>query len=89
MADPARPVRIAYDCTLHRPGCPILQAALGGEPMVADVFPVQSWLLAPTPDMHLYEATATQLLELVMMAEQARVTSAGEQRRNRYRLRHD
>jgi len=60
---------VAFDCSSRRPGCPILQANLGGLPSVASVFPDESWLLAPTPGLRLYRADLDQLAQLVLMTQ--------------------
>jgi hypothetical protein len=63
-------VKIAYDAKLKRPGCVLLQATLGcAEPNLAGLFPVNSWLLAPTPDLRAYPVTDAQLLKLIRMAK--------------------
>jgi hypothetical protein len=52
-ADPN--VKIAFDCKLRKPGCVIVQAMFGADNSLAgQLFNVESWLLAPTPDMHVY-----------------------------------
>lgn len=58
-------MRIAYDGMLRRPGCVLLQAAMGGDVAAAELFPVETWLLAPTPDMAVYTVTREQLTKLV------------------------
>lgn len=45
----------AYDAILMRPGCVPLQAALGGNIATANRFPIESWLLTPTPSLRLYD----------------------------------
>jgi len=60
-------MKIAYDTKLMRPGCAIIQSALGGSPVVKKVFPTDTWLEAPTPDMHLYEVNEEQLEQLIKM----------------------
>ena len=60
-------MKIAYDITLMRPGCAIIQSALGGSPEVKTVFPAETWLTMPTPDMRLYEVNEEQLKQLVEM----------------------
>jgi hypothetical protein len=59
--------RIAFDTKLRRPGCVLIQTALGGDvpqALFASLFPAESWVLAPTPDMQVYEATDDQLARL-------------------------
>ena len=63
-------MKIAYDTKLMRPGCVLLQAPLGcTAPNLADLFPVNSWLLAPTPDLRVFPVTDAQLLKLIRMAK--------------------
>ena len=50
----AKPARFAfvYDCTLKRPACVLLQAAMGGSTYeLWRFFDESSWLLEPTPGM--------------------------------------
>ena len=58
-------MKIAYDIKLLRPGCTLLQAAMGGDPLIAHEFDTEDWLLAPTEDMRMYEITKEQLKILV------------------------
>lgn len=62
--------RIVFDCKLIRPGCVILQAGMGGDPALAHVFPVETWLVHPTPDMKVYELDDIQLQKLIEMVSQ-------------------
>lgn len=64
-------MKIVFDVKLKRPGCALLQAAYGGTPGIHRYFPVETWLLAPTPDMAAYEATPEQLEKLVTMSKLA------------------
>lgn len=62
-------MKIAYDAKLKRPGCVLLQASFGCvEPNLADLFPIDSWLLAPTPDLRVYSLKEDQLSKLVKLA---------------------
>jgi hypothetical protein len=54
-------LRIAFDITLMRPGCALLQAAYQCGPHLADLFPVDIWLLSPTADLKVYNIERTQL----------------------------
>ena len=60
---PTVTVTIAYDLDEQRPGCVLIQAAMGAsissDALIA--FPTESWLLAPTPAMRLFEVTPHQL----------------------------
>lgn len=60
---------IVYDPKLKRPGCVLLQAAMGGNERAANRFPSESWLLYPTPDMGRFKVTPGQLDYLVALAE--------------------
>lgn len=53
--------KIAFDIEQMKPGCVLLQAALGCQSSIAHRFPVESWLLAPTPGLKVYEITDEQL----------------------------
>ncbi len=41
-----------------------LQGAAGASPGIANEFPSETWLLAPTPNMGLFEVTDEQLEKL-------------------------
>ena len=62
-------MKIAYDIILMRPGCAILQAALGGSPEIKTLFPTETWLQAPTEDMKVYEVSQEQLKQLVKISK--------------------
>ena len=65
---------IVFDTRLRRPGCVLLQAAKGGTVPAFDFqkfFPTETWLLAPTPDMHTFMVTEEQLPQLSAMAHAA------------------
>lgn len=56
-------MKIAYDCTLRRPGCVILQAVMGCDAAGRELsmrFDSKLWLVAPTPDLKLYDCTPEQ-----------------------------
>lgn len=55
----------AFDFKLMRPGCVLLQAAMGcfkedGSNPALD-FPNESWLLAPTPDLKAYSIATEEM----------------------------
>lgn len=55
---------LVYDLDLLRPGCVLLQAALGGTvpPAVfSDLFDAADWILGPTPGLKLYQVTQPEL----------------------------
>lgn len=52
--------KVVIDVKQRRPGCVLLQAALGGDSGIVSTFPADSWLLAPTDDMRLIEGTPEQ-----------------------------
>lgn len=62
-------MKIAFDIELMRPGCALLQAAMGCGTSIAHHFPVESWVLTPTPGLKVYEITEHQLPKLVAMVE--------------------
>jgi hypothetical protein len=63
---------IAYDCKLKRPGCVLIQAAMATIPsgLIHQYFDADSWLVAPTPDMHVYPITLEQLPALAAKTQQ-------------------
>lgn len=61
---------IAYDVELMRPGCSIVQAALGADSSVADHFDTKYWLTHPTDGMKCYTVTPEQLRILVKKTEE-------------------
>ena len=70
-------MKIAYDTKLMRPGCALIQAAMGGAPNeVVMKFPLQSWIEGVTPDMGLIEVTSEQLEKLIKMTEEHCVESS-------------
>lgn len=58
-------MRLAFDIKKMRPGCVLIAAALGADPMASRRFPTKSWLLSPTPDMRVYETTEVQMGQLI------------------------
>ena len=58
-------MKIAFDTKEMKPGCAIIQAVYGGDLGIANRFPVESWLIHPTPDMATYEIPPEQLDYLV------------------------
>lgn len=54
-------MKVAFDTTLMRPGCAIVQAALGCDPAIANEFDPAKWLTYPSDDMGVYEITDEQL----------------------------
>lgn len=65
-------VIIAYDKTLMRPACALLQVMYGGDSGIAQEFDVEDWLLAPTPNLRPYRVPLNQLGEVVEMTRQKR-----------------
>jgi len=67
-------MRIVFDTELKRPGCVLLQAAMGGTIGVSEfqlMFPSETWLLAPTKNMGVFKVTEDQLEVLAEMAKEA------------------
>ena len=84
MSDPY--ARIAFDFTLMRPGCVLLQAAMGGYTNegknTAHDFPTDSWLLAPTKDLKIYEIpTEEQYQNIVANYEDMRAYAASKSKK--------
>lgn len=50
---------LIFDTKLKRPGCVLIQACGGGDRrLLGDLFPAETWLTSPTPDMK--EITGTR-----------------------------
>lgn len=65
-------MKIAYDVKLMKPGCAIVQAALGGDSVACNAFDAQDWVTHLTDDMRVYEVNTDQLEVLVAKTEAAR-----------------
>ena len=64
--------RIVFSPKECRPGCVLLQAAMGGTvPSFESLFPAETWLIAPTDDMAAYPADDAILEKLSRMAAKA------------------
>ncbi len=64
-------MKIAFDIDVMKPGCPLIQAAMGGSPGIANHFSAEDWQIAPTPGMAVYEVTPEQLIQLIEKVETA------------------
>jgi hypothetical protein len=55
--------KIAFDVKLGRPGCVLIQAALGTVPnkLFNDHFPVETWLTGGSDNMKVYEVNEDEL----------------------------
>lgn len=63
-------IYIAYDLTLKRPGCALVQAAVGCDSKIANRFHSRTWLTEPTKDMAVYPLdNEDQLAKLVTVTE--------------------
>ena len=62
--------KIAFDVELMRPGCVLIQAALGCDSAVARPFDSRDWLVHLTPGMKVYPLAPGQLEQLVQMVEE-------------------
>lgn len=58
-------MKIAYDIKQMRPGCVLVAAGMGADIEPCHAFDVEDWLLAPTPDMKVYEIKPDELKKLV------------------------
>jgi hypothetical protein len=65
-------MKVAFDIELMRPGCVLVAAALGADMEPCSHFDTDSWLLAPTPGMRVFETTPEQLKTLVRVVEMQR-----------------
>lgn len=76
--------RIVFSPSKRRPGCAILQAALGGDvdpDKFALLFPSETWLVAPTDDMNAYPIDEVHNLDaLSRIARQAVKPQSGAPR---------
>lgn len=63
-------MRVAFDTELMRPGCVIVAAMMGADTEPCSHFEVDTWLLAPTPGMRVFETTPEQLAKLVVMVNE-------------------
>lgn len=65
--------RIVFSPSQRRPGCVLLQVIGGTVPSQKfhDLFPAETWLLAPTDDMQAYPADDAMLEQLSSMAAKA------------------
>lgn len=72
-------MKVAFDIDLMRPGCALLQAGLDCGTAIAHHFPPESWLLAPTPGLRVYELTEEQLPKLVKkVLDRIEIRKSGE-----------
>jgi len=67
--------KIAFDCELIRPGCPIVQAVLGGDSSLCQRFPAETWLTSPTPSMCVYEIEEWRVDLLIALVERRMIDS--------------
>lgn len=65
-------MKIAFDIKEMKIGCVLLQATFGCDPKLADRFDTKHWLLAPTPDLKVYEINEDQLKQLEKMLAERR-----------------
>ena len=66
-------MQIAFDIELMRPGCALIQAAMGGTQGIANHFDAEQWLIVPTLDMKLYEVNEYQLVQLVQKVKEIEI----------------
>jgi len=68
-----------FDAKLMRPGCVLLQAAMGGDQyVVSEFFPPETWLVFPTPDLATYPMPTRE--QLKALAEKAKMAVEGTTR---------
>ena len=69
-------MKIAFDVTLRRPGCAIVQALYGADVAIIHRFDPNTWLTSPTPDMKVYEVKDEEMLEkLIVIVREAMAAS--------------
>lgn len=74
-------MRLAFDTKLKRPGCVLIQAAMDGDCQILKVcFPTETWLLAYTTDMKVYNIKPDELPLLIEMAIKATSDKKGPPR---------
>ena len=56
---------MAFDLSLKRPACVLIQAGLGCSPNIAHLFETHTWLVAPTDNLKKYNLTGKQLKQAV------------------------
>lgn len=76
---------LAYDCTLKKVGCVLLQAVLGGDGRLAMELGSENWLFAQTADLKVYRLSQEDAEDLVAF-HHARAVSKAENVRRRVRL---
>jgi hypothetical protein len=62
-------MRLCYDIKLMRPGCVLLAAAMGGDTALSEQFNSDHWIIAPTPDLKVYETTPEQFNDVLAKTE--------------------
>jgi hypothetical protein len=70
--------KIVFDTELCRPACALLQAAMGGDRHMASLFPVESWLIAPTSAMRCFKINDDQLGILVTRVREGAACSKAQ-----------
>ena len=72
------PVSVIYDPELKRPGCVLLQAAMGGDMRVAELMDSRTWLTDITPGMRKYridsEDQVHRLVRITTQAQKERIS---------------
>lgn len=71
-------MKVAFDIKLMRPACVLVAAVYRADTRVPTRFDPNDWLLAPTPDMAVYEINDSQLDQLVKKVEANRSKSREE-----------
>lgn len=72
--------RIVFSPSRRRPGCALLQAALGGDvdgETFRRLFPAETWLVAPTEDMGAYPIDEKHNLETLSAIAHAAIVQDG------------
>lgn len=68
---------LAYDVTLKKVGCVLLQAAMGGDSALASDIDTEAWLFTPTPGLRLYRLSDDEATALVAFHRAQRTRTSG------------
>jgi hypothetical protein len=68
--DPEREYKIAFDPDLMKVGCVVVQAGVGGDSIVCNVFETRHWITHPSEGMKGYTMTGEQIERLAAMLEE-------------------
>jgi hypothetical protein len=67
ISKPKQKRRLCFDMKLMRPASVVLSVAMDAAPHLANKFPSELWLLAPTPNLKIYEIYEDKLKNLIVL----------------------